>query len=400
MSRVLYVYQGDWPRNATRVLKQTRALAEAGHEVRLLSGNPRGEPRRGCEDWMEIERVPRLGPYALNRVLSFPVFANPLWIHWIRRAAQEFRAEAMIVRDLPLAPAALAIGRAFGIPVHYEMADVYPVAMRANRADHPGVLSRLTRNPAVAEHLDRFVIRGAASVFVVSEESRQRCIAFGAQPDAVVIVGNTPASLPASGEALPPPPDIADWAGRPIVLFVGNLLADRGLTQAVDAVGIVRNAIPEIALVIVGDGREYHALADHIAAVGLQDNARLVGWKGAPEHAAYYQQAAIGILPFLSTEHINITLANKLFDYMGAGLPIIGTDGPPMRRVLQETGAGVLVPAGDAGALAAAIIGLIGAPSRRRELGERGRAAVTGVYAWDNDRARFLNAINRAKARH
>ena len=65
--RVLYVYQGDWPRNATRVLKQTRALHEAGHSVLLLSGNPRGEPRRSAESWMEIERVPRLGPRWLNR---------------------------------------------------------------------------------------------------------------------------------------------------------------------------------------------------------------------------------------------------------------------------------------------------------------------------------------------
>lgn len=393
--RVLYVYQGDWPRNATRVLKQTRALSEDGHAVRLLTGNPRGEPRRGREEWMEIERVPRVGPPAVNRVLSFPVFANPLWVHWIRRAAREFRAEAMIVRDLPLAPAVLAIGRILGIPVHYEMADVYPVAMRANRADHPGVVSRFTRNPGVAERLDQYVIRRAASVFVVSEESRRRCIALGAKPGAAVIVGNTPASLPPNGRKFPAPADIADWAERPIVLFVGNLLADRGLRQAVNAIGIAREAIPEAALVIVGDGREYHTLAEQIAAAGLQDNARLVGWKGGPDHAAYYQHATIGILPFLSTEHINITLANKLFDYMGAGLPIIGTDGPPMRRVLEETGAGVLVPAGDAGALAAAITALIRDPSRRRELGERGRAAVTGAYSWANDRARFLNAINR-----
>ena len=37
--RVLYVYQGDWPRNATRPRKQTMALAEAGHVVRLHEGD-------------------------------------------------------------------------------------------------------------------------------------------------------------------------------------------------------------------------------------------------------------------------------------------------------------------------------------------------------------------------
>jgi glycosyltransferase involved in cell wall biosynthesis len=397
--RVLYVYQGDWPRNATRPLKQTRALAEAGHVVRMLSGNPRGEPRDSAESWMEIERVPRLGPPALNRYLAFPVFANPLWLRWIYRAARRFRADAMIVRDLPLAPAVLAVGRALRIPVHYEMADVYPVAMRANRADHPGLVSRFTRNPVLAEWLDRLVIRRAASVFVVSEESRERCIALGAAPEHVVVVGNTPASLPELNGACPVPADLADWAGRPIVLFVGNLLSDRGLLEAVDAMAIVRAQVPEAALVIIGDGPEHERIAARIEALGLHRHVRLLGWKGAADHPPYYRHATIGILPFLSTEHINITLANKLFDYMGARLPIVASDGRPMRRVLTETDAGVLVPPGDPRALAEGIVGLLRDPVRRAAFGARGRAAVSGPYAWEKDRARFLGAIARAGGR-
>ncbi|HET7189744.1 MAG TPA: glycosyltransferase family 4 protein [Gemmatimonadaceae bacterium] len=397
--RVLYVYQGDWPRNATRVLKQTRALAEAGHVVRLLSGNPRGEPRHGVESWMDVERVPRLGPPALSRYLGFPVFVNPFWLAWIHRAARRFKAECLIVRDLPLAPAALAVGRVLGLPVHYEMADVYPVAMRANRADHPGLISRFTRNPRAAEWLDRAVIRRAASIFVVSEESRQRCLALGAADEATVIVGNTPASLPSLDGEAPIPADLADWAGRPLILFVGNLLADRGLPEAIDAMAEVRRAVADVGLVIIGDGREHAALAARIDARDLRDHVRLLGWKPPADHAAYYRHARIGILPFLSTEHINITLANKLFDYMGAALPIVATDVAPMRRVLAETGAGVLVAPGDAHALAAALVALLRDPERCRALGARGRAAVSGQYAWARDRERLLAAVTRTTPR-
>jgi len=132
---VLYVYQGDWPRNATRVRKQTRALAEAGHTVRLLAGNPNDKPRREVVEWMDVERVSVLGPPALSRYLAFPIFANPFWVWEIWRTARRFHADCLIVRDLPLAPAALAVASLLGVPVHYEMADVYPVAMRANRGD-------------------------------------------------------------------------------------------------------------------------------------------------------------------------------------------------------------------------------------------------------------------------
>jgi len=69
-----------------------------------------------------------------------------------------------------------------------------------------------------------------------------------------------------------------------------------------------------------------------------------------------------------------------------------------MRRVLMETGAGVLIPPGDAHALATAIVTLLRDPERQRELGAKGMAAVAGPYSWANDRARFLAAIDRAGA--
>ena len=393
---MLYVYQGDWPRNATRVRKQTQALAEAGHTVRLLAGNPNDKPRSDAVDWMDIERVPTLGPPSMNRYLAFPLFANPFWVWWIWRAARRFHADCLIVRDLPLAPAALAVGSILGISVHYEIADVYPIALRANRADHPGVISRLARNATLAEWLDRLVIRRAASVFVVSEESRQRCVSVGADPDAAVVVGNTPADLPDLAVPLPLPADLKGWEDRSIVLFLGNLLGDRGLIEAVEAVVRARQEVPSMALAIIGDGPEYPRLADRIAALDAGEFIRMLGWKGYRDHPPYYQHSTIGILPFLDTEHINITLANKLFDYMGAALPIVASDVRPMRRVLTETRAGVLVPPGDVAALARAMVELAKDPDRRRQLGARGRVAVEHEYAWAADRDRLLAAVARA----
>jgi glycosyltransferase involved in cell wall biosynthesis len=394
--RVLYVYQGDWPRNATRVRKQTQALAADGFSVRLLAGNPHNKPRQERTEWMEIERLPSLGSGALGSALGFPIFANPFWLWQIWRAAARFEADCLIVRDLPLAPAVLLIGKALGIPVHYEMADVYPVALRANRADHPGLASRLARNAYVAERLDRTVIRKATSVFVVSDESRARCLDLGAAPDAVAVVGNTPARLTDLRSMPAMPADLLGWEDRVIVLFLGNLLADRGLTQAVEAMSIVRDVAPKLAFAIVGDGPEEAGLAAQVDSLRLHESVRLLGWKGHEEHEAYYRHAAIGILPFLGTEHINITLPNKLFDYMGAALPVVASDVPPLRRIITATGAGVLVPPGDVKALAQALVGLGSDPERRRALGVVGRAAVERDYSWDQDRTRLLRQVRRS----
>ncbi|HEV8448911.1 MAG TPA: glycosyltransferase family 4 protein [Gemmatimonadaceae bacterium] len=394
--RVLYVYQGDWPRNAVRVRKQTQALAADGFAVRLLAANPNNKSRRERNDWMEIERVPSFGGGRIGAALGFPVFANPLWVWEIWRAARDFRPDCMIVSDLPLAPTVLRVGRALGVPVHYEISDVYPVAFRSNRDAHPSLASRIARNPTVAEALDRGVIRGAASVFVVSEESRARCIAMGASPDAVALVGNTPAQLTDLTTMPALPADLAGWEDRVVVLFLGNLLSDRGLMLSLDAMALAVRAFPKLALAIVGDGPETRPLATRIDELGLGDCVRLLGWKSHEVHDDYYRHAAIGLLAFLSTEHIEITLPNKLFDYMGAALPVVASDVASLRRVVEATGAGVLVPPGNAAALADALVTLARDPARRQALGAAGRAAIEGAYSWEHDRARMLEQIRRS----
>lgn len=394
--RILYVYQADWPRNAVRVRKQTQALASDGFDVRLLAANPNGKARRERNEWMEIERVPSLGRGRLGSALSFPIFANPFWVWQIWRAARRFHANCLIVADLPLAPAVLQVGRALGIPVHYEMSDVYPVALRANRAAHPGLASRLARNASVAEALDRRVIRGAASVFVVSEESRARCVALGASPEAVVLVGNTPTHLTDLSRMPPAPADLAGWTDRIIVLFLGNLLADRGLLCAAEAMAIAVRKAPSLAFAVIGDGPEEKPLASRVAELGLQDSIRLLGWKSHEDHDAYYRHASIGVLPFLRTAHIEITLPNKLFDYMGAGLPVVASDVPPLRRTVEETHSGLLVPPGNAEAMSEAFVALALDPERRRAMGAAGRAAIEGRYSWEHDRARFLHQVRRS----
>src|SRR5690606_30846832 len=130
--------------------------------------------------------------------------------------------------------------------------------------------------------------------------------------------------------------------------------------------------------------------------LGLRDNVHLLGWKDHALLPAYYQRASVGLLPFLDTGQIKFTLANKLFDYMGAGLPVIASDVPPMRRIVSETGAGLLVAAGDPEGLGVAIVRLLQGPrEERRRMSECGIRAVRDKYNWEVDSKRLVDAVQR-----
>jgi glycosyltransferase involved in cell wall biosynthesis len=310
------------------------------------------------------------------------------------------RPELILVCDLPLAPCAIWFGRAFRIPVHYDMGEIYPEFLRSVRLlERQGPLKRLIRAPKLAEWVERYVLRRTAAVYVVSVESRDRCVKLGVPPERLVVVGNTPESVAELRAPQPPPPGIADLVRdeREILLFVGILIADRGVVDVIRALPDIQARRPKAALVIVGDGPERPALERTAEQLGLESSVRLVGWRVPKDLPAFYQAGHIGLLPFRDSPHVRLTLANKLFDYMGAGLPVLGSDLPPIRRVLLETGGGRLYEPDNPADLARVAADMLEDLPGRRAMQARGRHAADTVYSWERDAERLREAATRLR---
>lgn len=396
---VLYVYDGHWPFQATRAIKQSDLLLAAGHHVTMLSRGSPDRPSHEVDGRLTVERMPTSTNRKIDKLLNYPVFLNPLWTRHVLTHAKTSRADCIIVGDLPLAPSAILANDGGRIPVHYDMAEVYPVAMHSVLPREAALPLKIARATHAAEAVEKWVLERVATTFVVSEESRERCLGLGVAPERVVLVGNTPMNAAALRQDWPAPDDIADIVAerRPTAIFVGNIYADRGLAFAIDAMHIVAREVPNAVLVIVGEGRDRQFLMDKVVRENIGSHVRFLGWKHHSEHPAYLRHAQVGLLPFVETQHIRITLANKQFDYMGAGVPVIASDVPSMRRIIDETQTGLLVPASNAPALADAMIKLFRDPALRAEMGRRGVAAIEGKYDWNKDAQRFLDAIARNK---
>ena len=394
---VVYVYQGQWPKNAVRIAKETRSLARAGHRVTLVSGNPDGRQVRHRTDWMEVWPAASRG-VVLQALGNAPIPFNPFWRSHVLNVARSVGADRIIVRDLPLSPTAVRAGAALGVPVYLDMADVYPLWFASTRGDHKNRLKRWVRSPTLAAGLERWVLRRIHGVFVVSVESLERCVGLGVPPSRVFLVGNTPEHPMELRERQPLPEEIRDWKENWVLLFIGNVLRVRGLDIAIEAMLTVLERTPDVRLLIIGDGPELPALRRQVEDLGLDSQVRFLGWKPHETLPSYYAQAAVGLLPFRSTPHIRITLANKQFDYMAAGLPVVASDVPPMRRIIDETESGITAVPQDPKALAEAIVSLCSDRQRASDLGRNGQAAVDRKYNWSVDGARFVEAVERGAA--
>ena len=387
--RILKIYDGDYPWDV-RVEKVVATLLQAGHSVRLLCRNRARRPRREqLSVGLEIRRLP-----SLPTLLSFPFFLNPIWIFCLLAEIVRFRPHRLLVRDLPLSPLVVTVGRLAGIPVIADLAEPYPDSLRSQwRFEPMSGIDHLVRSPFLADQVERFVVRAVHRVLTVCAEAGQRLEKQGLPSSRWTEVGNTVMvdRFVPHGEALP---ELPAFDGRFLLLFSGLLAGDRGVELLLEAVARLRARHPKrFALAIVGEGPVRTRLQAQAAALALDEDVCFTGWLEHKRLPDVIVRARIGILPFHACEHINSTLANKLFEYMTLGLPVIASDAPPMVRVLKETGAGIVFRSGDVQDLVDKIEWLAADPDVLAECAAAGRRATNKIYNWETDAKRLLRAV-------
>jgi glycosyltransferase involved in cell wall biosynthesis len=396
--RILKIWDGEYPWDV-RAEKVCRALTEAGHAVHMVARN---RDRRHLREKLEECTVHRMPPWgapgsALDSASQFPAFFNPRWIRLMMRVGRATQAELVLVRDLPLAPAAIHVARRLRVPVVLDMAENYPAMIRdlwTTGSTRFGDF--LVRNPRAVEAVERWSMRRLDHVVVVVEESGDRLVRTLEVPrERITVVGNTPSlsRLERFPEPDPPPHGSGADRGPLSMVYLGLLEEARGVGTAIRAVALCRDRGVPVHFTVVGDGRareDFRALG---ASLGLEDPAlRMPGYIPYDQALEVVARSRIGIIPHFANESWNTTIPNKLFDYMAAGLAVITSDAVPARRVVTETGAGLSFRSGDAEDLAASLSEIWESGTAAR-MGALGRKAIRERWNWEADRARLLAAL-------
>ena len=161
--------------------------------------------------------------------------------------------------------------------------------------------------------------------------------------------------------------------GDRLVVAVGNLYPVKGHRHLVEAVAALAGRHPTLHLAIGGRGELEDALRSLARERGIAERVHLLGLRS--DVAAVLAAADIFALPSLS-EGLPLALLEAMF----AGRPIVASDVGEVRMALDRGTAGVVVEAGNADALAAAIDRLLRDPQEARRLGDRAAAHAHAEY--------------------
>ncbi|HEX6122604.1 MAG TPA: glycosyltransferase, partial [Ktedonobacterales bacterium] len=168
-----------------------------------------------------------------------------------------------------------------------------------------------------------------------------------------------------------------------MIVAVTRLVKTKGIQQLISALPRVLERHPTAHLVIAGDGRYEPALRALARRLGVEWHVEFRGAVAQP--AALMRQASLFVCPSDRDE----VLPTVILEALGVGTPVIAKPLASIPEVVIPDQTGVLVPPGDAAALAEAISALLDDPARARALGAGGRELVRANYTFGTTGAKF-----------
>lgn len=379
--RIGIIFQSDDLNAAERIFKTRLSLAAAGHRVFLLCNKyDAALPDSQQIDGLEVVRLtPTFRRRRLNRVFKYPAFCNPLWLYHIHAFVRRYRLEALQVIDLPLALAAIAVGRLCGIPVVYDMWENYPEALRGWSYQWHTLLFK---NYRVARLVDRLAVRWAGHIITVVEEQKARLVASGVPAPKISVVTNAVDMSLFTQAGSAPAHTLLDRDPEEYKLvYVGVVTVERGLEDIIRAMQTVAARIPKVRMYIVGSGPYEPALRRITAEEGVEELVVFVGRVPFAQVYSYVEKSDLGLIPHLNNDFINTTIPNKLFQYMAMGKPLLVSNAKPLARIVGECGCGFVFESGNPADAACKILAAWAARNDPR-IGENGRRAVHQKYNW------------------
>ncbi|GAB2599953.1 glycosyltransferase family 4 protein [Streptomyces capparidis] len=222
--------------------------------------------------------------------------------------------------------------------------------------------------------MQKRVARRLPSVLTVSGSSRQEIVDhLGVRPDRVHVV-----PIGADTRLFSPDPSVAEVPGR-IVTTSSADVPLKGLVHLVEALAKVRTERSDAHLVVVGKRPEQGPVAAAVERYGLAGAVTFVKGISDEELVDLLRGAEVACVPSLY-EGFSLPAAEA----MATGTPLVATTGGAIPEVAGPDGDTCLaVPPGDAGALAAALLRLLGDASLRSRLGAAGRARVLERFTWE-----------------
>lgn len=378
-----------------RVENEAVTLIQAGHEVHLfcfdLKGDaPKQEQINGIHVW-------RITPGKLTYKLSALAYTIPFY-HWLlasplKAFIEKNQIEALHIHDMQVARGVFALNRKYKLPVTIDLHENRPEIMKYYRHVNSG-LGKFLISPRTWKKFEYKFIQQADKVVVVTEEARAYYMnELPVAAEKFHIVPNTIReefyTNYRTDQTI-----LNRYQNHFTLLYVGDTGYRRGLNTVVEALDILAPKINNLKVVIVGDSTYDPKLKALISQKGYGSTVDLMGWQNFELFQSYILSADIGVCPIHRNIHHDTTFANKLFQYMAFGKPIVVSDCLSQANLVRKFNCGLVHEAQDSKAFADQILKLYENKELYQDLSKNASHATKNELNWKVLSSQIIKAYN------
>lgn len=248
--------------------------------------------------------------------------------------------------------------------------------------------------------MERWLLKRASEVVVVTESFRRKLIAKGVRSERVHVIPNgvdldfyRPAAEFVPSELLDP------FRDKHVVGYVGTMGAGQGLSSVLQAAARLQaSGRSDIHFVLVGDGAKKRQLTKSRERLMLE-NVTILPPIEKSETRRFYAGCHVCLVPLAPLPVFLDVLPSKLFELLASGRPILACAAGETAALIRRSGGGVVAPPDDAGAIASALEALVAAePDRLARMAAAGRRYVELHYDRRHLADRYWSLLRRVGA--
>lgn len=371
-----------------RVIKEAQILKCAGFEVHVLCygfNNP--SPKFEIVDGVNVHRIPVSKKwtdviFGLNN--SIPFF-NWFWSWNIKKFISQIKPFALHAHDLyMISPAKNAIEN-HGIFLVADLHENFPATMQSFTW-----ATRFPRNlivrPGKWIKLEERLLRYCDRIILLSDEFHDQLSSrYGIESDKFVIFPNVPDLVSYENsfyEEVIQKQNPDDF----VFLYIGRVAHRRGIQYVLKAMKIVLKTTSRIRVSFIGplDKLDKTWFLKEINDPIIAKNIEYIPWKDPSELPNHIKASDAGISPLVRNAQHESGIANKVFQSLMFGKPVIVSDCSPQANLIKENNCGLVYKYDDVEALAQSMLRMASSTEMARDFGANGRQIIVEKYNSEN----------------
>jgi len=264
----------------------------------------------------------------------------------IKRFIKESNVEVLHIHDLQIASSVFDANSFFNLNVTLDLHENRPEIMKSYKHVN-SFIGKIFISPFKWKLAEEKYCKMSKSVVVVTDLAKKELLnRIKISKEKVIVFSNSVSKSFYSDFKLNNQ-IIEKYSNSFVLLYLGNTSKRRGLETVLKSIPEIVKSISNFKLVIVGSSSFDKELIKTVKKHNISRFVDFEGWKSEDLFPSYIKAAELGISPLHSNLHHDTTYANKLFQYMSLGCPVLCSDVKAQKALLETYNVGLLFKAED-----------------------------------------------------